>query len=217
MRLTEIDGTSAESRTKGYIRGRSEAFRLLDIFRKHFPGFGNAQMKAIAPMLGVRETRRLDGVFKLTVDDLRRGTEFADTIGFSMYGWDLPDPKRPSVQPLVDEAGGGFVNKTKKQLVTPVPYRVMVPSGCCNLLCPGRAISVERDVLGPLRVMAPCMAMGEACGVAARQISNGAANDAIDVGALKAELRKRGGIVDKVALPVVRPRVDPATGGQIAK
>jgi hypothetical protein len=61
------------------------------------------------------------------------------------------------------------------------------------------------------------MAMGEACGVAARQIADGAANDAIDVGALKAELRKRGGIVDKVALPVVRPRVDPATGGQIAK
>ena len=47
-------------------------------------------MKSIAPMLGVRESRRLDGAFKLTVEDLRRGTEFADTIGYSMYGWDLP-------------------------------------------------------------------------------------------------------------------------------
>ena len=211
MRLTEIDGTSAESRTKGYMRGRREAYQLLDILRKHFPGFKNAQMKSIAPMLGVRETRRLDGAFKLMVEDLRKGTEFADTIGYSMYGWDLPDPKRPSVQPLVDEAGGGFVNKAKKQLVTPIPYRVMVPRGCRNLLCPGRAISVERDVLGPLRVMAPCMAMGEACGVAARQISDGVANDAIDVEVLKAELRKRGCIVDKAALPVVRPRVDPTS------
>lgn len=209
MRLTEIDGTSAESRTKGYIRGRREAYQLLDILRRHFPGFKNAQMKSIAPMLGIRETRRLDGAFKLTVEDLRKGTEFADTIGYSMYGWDLPDPKRPSVQPLVDEAGGGFVNKAKKQLVTPIPYRMMVPRGCRNLLCPGRAISVERDVLGPLRVMAPCMAMGEACGAAARQIFDGAANDAIDVEVLKAELRKRICIVDKAALPVVRPRVDP--------
>ena len=56
------------------------------------------------------------------------------------------------------------------------PFRVMVPQGCANLLCPGRAISVERDVLGPLRVMAPCMAMGEACGVAAEQIVAGTAN-----------------------------------------
>ena len=216
MRLTEIDGTSAESRTKGYVRGRREAYQLLDILRKHFPGFRDAQMKSIAPMLGVRETRRIDGAFKLTVEDLRSGTEFPDTVGYSMYGWDLPDPKKPSVQPMVDETGGGFVNKAKKQLVTPIPYRVMVPRGCVNILCPGRAISVERDVLGPLRVMAPCMAMGEACGVAAKQIAGGAANRDVDVPALLAELRSRGCIVDKAALPVVRPRVDPATGKEIS-
>ena len=212
MRLTEIDGTSAESRTKGYVRGRREAYQLLDILHKHFPGFKNAQMKSIAPMLGVRESRRIDGEFKLTVEDLRNGAAFPDTIGYSMYGWDLPDPKKPSVQPMVDETGGGFVNKAKKQLVTPIPYRVMVPRGCSNLLCPGRAVSVERDVLGPLRVMAPCMAMGEACGVASRQIARGTANSEVDVPTMLAELRRRGCIVDKSALPVVRPRVDPATG-----
>ena len=48
---------------------------------------------------------------------------------------------------MVDETGGGFVNKAKKQLVTPIPYRVMVPRGCANILCPGGAISVERGVL----------------------------------------------------------------------
>ena len=126
-----------------------------------------------------------------------------------MYGWDLPDPKRPSVQPMVDETGGKFVNRAKKQLVTPIPYRVMVPNGCVNLLCPGRAISVERDVLGPLRVMAPCMAMGEACGVAARQIADGVANKDVDIRLLKDTLRARGCVVDMSALPVVRPRVDP--------
>ena len=109
----------------------------------------------------------------------------------------------------VDESGGGFVNKAKKQLVTPIPYCVMVPRGCSNLLCPGRAISVERDVLGPLRVVAPCMAMGEACGVAAKQIADGAANCKVDVPTMLAELRRRGCIVDKAALPVVRPRIAP--------
>jgi hypothetical protein len=49
----------------------------------------------------------------------------------------------------------------------PIPYRVMLPRPVSNLICPGRAVSAEREVLGPLRVMAPCMAMGQAAGTAA--------------------------------------------------
>jgi len=206
MRLTEVDGLDAFSRSKAYARGREEAFKLLDVFRRHFPGFANAQMKSIAPMLGVRESRRLDGDFVLTVEDLRTGVDFPDTIGFSMYGWDLPDPKRPSVQPMVDETGGKFVNKAKKQLVTPIPFRTMVPKGVSNLLVTGRAISVERDVLGPLREMAPCMAMGEAAGVAAQWLVRG---ESVDVAAVRRQLKGRGALVDKKDLPVVRPRQDP--------
>lgn len=44
------------------------------------------------------------------------------------------------------------------------------------------------------------------------EIAGGAANRDVDVSALLVELRRRGCIVDKAALPVVRPRVDPATG-----
>ncbi len=209
IRLVGVDGLSADSRTRAYVEGRREALQLLDIFRRHFPGFAQARIKSIAPMLGVRETRRIAGAFTLGVADLAAGTEFPDTIGFSMYGWDLPDPKRPSVQPLVDESGGGFVNKAKKGLATPIPFRVMVPQGCANLLCPGRAISVERDVLGPLRVMAPCMAMGEACGVAAEQVVGGAANAQVDVARVRDALRGNGCIVDAAALPPIEPRVDP--------
>ena len=208
-RLTEVDGLSPESRTDAYERGRREAFALLDVFRRRFPGFAAAQMKSIAPMLGVRETRRIVSVRTMTVDDLSAGRDFPDTIGFSMYGWDLPDPKRPSVQPLVDETDGGFVNRVQKSPVTPIPFGIMVPKGAANLLCPGRAIGVERDVLGPLRVMAPCMAMGEACGVASARLAEGVPAGEIDAGALREELRARGCIVDRNRLPEVEPRRDP--------
>ena len=209
IRLVGVDGLDADSRTRAYVDGRREALQLLDIFRRHFPGFAQARIKSIAPLLGVRETRRIAGAFTLGVADLAAGTEFPDTIGFSMYGWDLPDPKRPSVQPLVDESGGRFVNKAKKGLATPIPFRVMVPRGCANLLCPGRAISVERDVLGLLRVMAPCMAMGEACGVAAEQVVAGTANADVDITRVRDILRTNGCIVDVSALPPIEPRVDP--------
>ncbi|MBF0245684.1 MAG: FAD-dependent oxidoreductase, partial [Planctomycetes bacterium] len=137
-------------------------------------------------------------------------TIFDDTIGFSMYGWDLPDPLKPSLQPLVDESKGKYDSKVKKTLSTPIPYRVMIPQPISNLLCPGRAISVERDVLGPLRVMAPCMAMGEACGIAAGyMVSTDCCAAAVNIPSLRKTLRERGAIVDKEALPIITPREDP--------
>lgn len=208
-RLTGLNPLSPHSRTAAYMRGRDEAFGLLEIFRRHFPGFKHARMASIAPMLGVRESRRIDGEFCLKVEDLRKDRDFRDVVGYSMYGWDLPDPKRPSVQPMVDESAGKFVNKIRKQLVTPIPFRALVPCPIGNLLCAGRCISVERDVLGPLRVMAPCMAMGEAAGIAAAMMTEGVANVALDVTMLRRELRRRGAIVDRAKLPTVTERVDP--------
>jgi hypothetical protein len=210
MRLPGVNGIDGASRTRGLMQGRREALQLLSIFRKHFPGLAGAEIKAIAPTLGIRETRRIKGAFRLTTEDLTRGRRFEDTVGFSIYGWDLPDPKRPSVQPLVDESTGGYINKVDKALSTPIPYRVMVPQPIENLVTPGRSISVERDVLGPLRVMAPSMAMGEAAGTAAAlMMENGVSAAAVDIGRLKERLRSCGAIVDEEALPPISPRVDP--------
>ena len=160
-RLTGVDGTAGQSVTDGLIRGREETFRLLKIMRKHFPGFKNAKIKAVASTLGIRETRRIISDYILSVDDLIRGKEFEDTIGFSAYGWDLPDPQKPSYQPMHEK------KVKKRRPVTPIPYKIMLPNPIENLICPGRVVSVERDVLGPLRVTAPCFAMGEAAGLAA--------------------------------------------------
>jgi hypothetical protein len=211
MRLPGVNGIDAVSRSEALIKGRQEAFALLSIFKKHFPGFEQAEIKCVAPLLGIRETRRIQSEFCLCVQDLSEPREFEDTIGFSMYGWDLPDPQKPSLQPLVDESNGKFINKTPKVLYTPIPYRIMIPHPVQNLLCPGRAISVERDVLGPLRVMAPCMAMGEACGIAAAEIVNGHAANTIGVhfAKLRQKLRDANCIVDFAALPEEAPRCDP--------
>lgn len=192
-RLTGIDGTDGESLSRGMIQGRKEILELLEIMRAHIPGCANARIKAIAPAMGVRETRRIVGDFQLTVQDLVDGVHLPDTIGFTAYGWDLPDPKRPSYQPMTEK-------KVKKKEITPIPYRVMVPKPIKNLICPGRAVWVERDVLGPMRVQAPCMAMGQAAGLAAAQVladgSRRAAFASVDTDRLRAELKALGALVD---------------------
>jgi hypothetical protein len=189
-RICGIDGTNGASVSEGLRRGREEIDWIIGFLREHVPGFAAARIKAIAPNLGIRETRRIRGVYRLTVEDLVEGNTFEDTIGFTSYGWDLPDPRKPSYQPMNEK-------KVGKPPVTPIPYRIMVPQGASNLICPGRAVSVERDVLGPMRVMAPCMAMGEGAGVAAAQVvRRGCSFKDVDTAVLRDELRRRAAIVD---------------------
>ena len=188
-RITGIDGTDGASISKAMVQGRRESLQLLAILRKHVRGFESARIKAIAPLLGVRETRRIVGEFVMTIDDLCSGRTFEDTIGFSAYGWDLPDPKRPSHQPMHEK-------KVKKPALTPIPYRIMLPQSIENLICPGRAVSVDRDLLGPLRVMAPVMAMGEAAGVAAAQVArDGIPFAAVNPEELRSRLQEQGAIL----------------------
>jgi hypothetical protein len=187
-RVCGIDGTDGMSVTLGMQQGRAEIEWLIGFLRGHMPGFSNVRVKSIAPMLGVRETRRIHGQYRLTVDDVIAGRPFADTIGLSSYYWDLADPKHPSYQPM---------HGKPKPPVTPIPYRILVPQGADNLICPGRSVSVEREVLGPLRVMAPCMAMGEAAGLAAKQVvTREIAFAEVDVASLRSQLRAQGAVLE---------------------
>lgn len=189
-RICDVDGTDGRSLSRGMMQGRSEVIQLFDIMRNHFPGFANARIKFVAPVLGVRETRRIQGDFIYRVEDVVEARDFDDTIGWSSYAWDLPDPKRPSHQALHEQKMG------MKRPYTPLPYRVMVPKPIENLICPGRAISVEREVLGPLREQGPCYAMGEAAGVAASRVARRLlAFSEVDTAELRTELEQQGAIV----------------------
>lgn len=190
-RLCGVDGTDGASMSQGTMDGREEVRQLVDLMREFIPGFAQSRLRWISPGIGIRETRRIIGAFRLTVDDLQQAIDFPDNIGFSVYGWDLPDPKRPSYQPMHE------AHPQMPRPQTAIPYRIMLPQGISNLICPGRAVSVERDVLGPLRVMAPCFAMGEAAGLAADEvITNSCSFAEVDIQRLRDRLRAQGAIVD---------------------
>lgn len=156
-RMVGVDGLNAASVTKGILDARQENYKIFDIMKQYFPGFQNARIRNIAPVMGIRESRRIVGEYTLSVEDLINKKKFEDAIAYSVYGWDLPDPKKPSHQPDIGK---------KKPLYTPIPYRCLIPKAIDNLIVAGRSISVERPVLGPIRVMGPCIAMGEAVGYA---------------------------------------------------
>jgi hypothetical protein len=188
-RLCGVDGTDGASVSDGMRRGRKENLELFEVMREKIPGFAKARLRAMAPLLGVRESRRIVGDTVMLVEDLVAGKCFDDVIGFSAYPWDLPDPKKPSLQPM-----DGKRAQIRSGL-TPLPFRIMLPKPIRNLLCPGRAVSVERDVLGPVRVMAPCMAMGQAAGIAACLSLEHRDFRLTEIPALKQELSGNGAIL----------------------
>ncbi|HXK72260.1 MAG TPA: FAD-dependent oxidoreductase, partial [Clostridia bacterium] len=114
IRQVGVDGTDGLSISNAILDGRDESFRLFEIVKNHFPGFENSAIFRIADNIGIRETNRIKGVYTLTVEDLIENKKFDDTIAISSYGWDLPDPNKPSIQPM---------EKTKrKNCYTYIPY-----------------------------------------------------------------------------------------------
>jgi len=115
-----------------------------------------------APLLGVRESRRIKGEYTLTVEDYFARRSFSDEIARNSYWLDChPSGKnKSSFKPNPED---GY----KKGDSHGIPFRCLIPQSVDNLLVAGRCISVERIVLASTRVMPNCLATGEAAGVGA--------------------------------------------------
>ncbi|WP_020617688.1 FAD-dependent oxidoreductase [Paenibacillus daejeonensis] len=153
-----VDGTQAEDLTRGAIEGRRTAERQLQFFRRYVPGFENAHMVASGEQLGIRETRRIEGDYTLTVDDFLSARSFPDDIARNAYYIDIH---------LAHSKGEMTINHLPPGVSHGVPYRIMLPIGIDNLWVAGRCVSSDRAVQGSLRVMPNCFSMGQASGTAA--------------------------------------------------
>src|SRR5262249_55637378 len=77
-----------------------------------------------------------------------------------------------------------------------IPYRSLLPRTLQNLLVAGRCISVDHRVHHSTKEIPPCMATGEAAGVAAALAARAGRNvHQVDVGELQALLRARRAIL----------------------
>lgn len=199
IRQVGIDGTNEASVSRALADGRRESQKLFRIMREYFPGFQNARIRKLSDTLGVRETRRICGRYTITVEDALSGRNYDDCIAATTYNFDLPDPLRPSYDPMMGDAKNP--NAARKHVVIRIPYSSLLPQNMDNLIVAGRCISAQREVLGPVRIMGPCMMMGQAAGTAAALAAGqGGRFPAVDVSALRTTLWKDG-VIDPDTLP----------------
>ncbi|TPE42433.1 FAD-dependent oxidoreductase [Pontibacter mangrovi] len=184
-----VNGVDPQSLSHGEIKGREQIKEIHRYLMHYVPGFEESYFSKTAPFLGIRETRRIVGQYVMNRDDIMGCGRFEDAIAVASYPLDLHHPE-----------GGGCTLEWCGDCYD-IPYRSLVPLQVENLLVAGRCISTTHEAMSAIRVMAPCMAMGEAAGRAAKlAVRDGVRPSKLDVQKLRAELLETGAYLNAPAL-----------------
>jgi len=211
--------TSAEDLTRIVIEQRDQIQKLVEFYRENVVGFEKAYLSYTASILGIRESRRIVGEYKLTGEDLVCARKFKDAIARDTHGFDihnpiddlphikhvhLPEPKEPAyctekeredgrVCCVKNNPKGRYRAYLKPGEYYEIPYRCLVPVNIDNLLVAGRCISTDFEAQSGTRLIMTCITMGHAAGTAsALSIKEKVSPRNLDVELLRDKLVKEG-------------------------
>lgn len=188
-----LDATDLFDLTFAELEGRRRAEEATEFLRAHMPGFAGAFLADTATQQGVRETRHIVGRYTLQGADVSGAREFDDAVAAAAWPQEYHVRGRGTEYRFLAD-GAAYQ----------IPFRCLVPappedpSGPAprNLLVAGRCISADHHALASCRVMAPCMALGEAAGTAAAMaVADGIDPGDVDVHDLQGALRDHGAVV----------------------
>ena len=160
-------GMNAKEITEGTIRAREEIHAITDSLRKHGGMWKDLHVTATADMIGVREGRRIRGLYRISADDVMMGRSFDDGICTVTFNTDI-HALRPEKDKAFEEKYG------KKHPPYQIPLRSLISADLDNLMMAGRCISGDFAAHASYRVGGPAFRTGEAAGrCAARCARNG--------------------------------------------
>ena len=178
-----MDGTNAQELSDAEVLGRQQIASVAG-FLKEVPGFEQSYIVDIAPQVGIRETRRVRGLYQLTESDVLDCASFDDTIGVN--GWPLELHLKGDVEfrwPKIPESRG----------FNHLPYRMTVPPSLDNLWVAGRCASMTHEAQSAARVTGAFFVMGQAAGTAVDlALQAGCAAGEVNVHSLQARLETAG-------------------------
>lgn len=157
--VTGVDGTDPQSVLQGTVTARKRALELAKFMKEEVPGYENAFVSGIGPSIGIRETRRLEGMYHVTYDDVAMATKFKDGIVAC---------DNPLDEVFRDENTTHYSHEAALQEgYYTIPFSALVPKKVMNLMFAGRCMSVDVKAFASVRGMPQCMLMGQAIAVAA--------------------------------------------------
>lgn len=125
-----------------------------------FPEAENLTLEWVGTIPGKRESRRFEGDYIMTQQDLVEQRKHHDAIAFGGWSIDL----HPADGVYSERPG---CNQWHSKGIFQIPYRSIYSKNIKNLFLAGRIISVSHVAFGATRVMATCGYIGQAAGIAA--------------------------------------------------
>lgn len=164
-----LDGLDSRSLSDGMIQGRKLAVEYMEFFRKYLPGCEEIDLLTTAPLMGVRDTRRIVGEFELTIEDFKSARQFPDQVAVYNRPMDNhpKDTSEKEYQRFLKDFEG-FHGLGEGDCLG-IPYGILVPKGWENLWVAGRCHSSDNKVHGSIRAQSAAYMMGQASATAAVQ------------------------------------------------
>jgi FAD dependent oxidoreductase len=191
-RITRVLGVDVWDLSYAEWRGRQQMRQIAAFLRKYVPGFERAYLAQSGVNVGVRETRRITGEYRLGADDVLGARKFDDAIARGAYPVDIHNP----------EGKGTVLKHLPAGEAYDIPLRCLLPRGTDNLLVAGRCISGTHEAHSSYRVMPIVMATGQAAGVCAALAAKSSRTPrAVPVREVQRELLRQGASLRRDLLP----------------
>lgn len=175
------DGLDAFENTRLWMRIRKKMWEDTQALH-NTPGGENAFLLESPPQIGVRVTRMLKAVKRLSLEETMTGAVHTDVIGMSGGSYKI-------------EYKGGVVPSDKRP-IWQIPYSALLPKRVENLIVAGRCFGFDRELAYDAREIGTCFVTGQAAGVAVAQaISDRSGVRDIDIEKLQSTLRKQGALL----------------------
>ncbi|MEO6206655.1 MAG: FAD-dependent oxidoreductase [Candidatus Limnocylindrales bacterium] len=184
-----VNATDPWFLTQVEMAGRRQALEYVRFLHDRVPGYERASLVALGTQIGVRETRRVYGDYRVTREDVLSARDFDDAI--ALCG-----------APIEDHHGGADTvwQYLPEGQAVGIPFRSLLVRDAANVLVAGRCFSATHDAHASIRSMAQCMAMGQAAGTAAAlAVASAREPRDLDVDALRGQLRQDGAILELAA------------------
>jgi hypothetical protein len=141
--------------TDSEIAGRVQAAEYARFLVDKVPGYQNSSIYGFSTMIGIRETRRVYGDYRVQKEDVLSAKQFDDQI--ALCG-----------APIEDHHSGDGTNWVylPEGAAVGIPLRSLIVKDSVNTMVIGRCFSASHDAHASIRSMGQCMAMGVAAGVA---------------------------------------------------
>lgn len=197
--MTRLDSTTRDEQgilhsvlepdnlTRAEIVGRRQAIEYVRFLTDRVPGYEKASLVGLSTQIGLRETRRVYGDYRVTREDVLSARQFDDQIALC-------------AAPIEDHHSGdgtewAYLPEGK---AAGIPLSSLIIRDAQNVMVAGRCFSATHDAHASIRSMAQTMAMGQAAGTTAAlssQLSSGIVRD-ISTSIIRDTLRAGGAILE---------------------